>query len=228
MPAVVTGQHLGLLFEGRVADQQLEHEPVELRLGQRVGALVLDRVLCGDHDERVGQRAVPTPSAVTWRSSIASSSAACVLGGVRLISSARNRFVKTGPSRNRKPAVAVGIEHQLARHVRRHQVGGELHPGEVEVERLGQGLDQQRLGHAGHALQQDVAPHQQRGDEAGQRAVLADHDLADLLAQREDRGTRVAALGRRLHRWGHGGRGWADGAGGRGAIGWRHAGPPGG
>ncbi len=56
-PRVVAAQHLLLLLGGRVADLQLEEEPVELRLGQRVGALVLDRVLRGDHDERVGQRA---------------------------------------------------------------------------------------------------------------------------------------------------------------------------
>ena len=41
-----------------------------------------------------------TPSTETWRSAIASSSAAWVLGGVRLISSASNRFVNTGPRRN--------------------------------------------------------------------------------------------------------------------------------
>src|SRR5690606_4594256 len=41
-----------------------------------------------------------TPSAVTCRSSIASSRADWVFGGVRLISSARKRFVKIGPSRN--------------------------------------------------------------------------------------------------------------------------------
>ena len=40
------------------------------------------------------------PSTLTWRSCIASSSAACVLGGVRLISSASTRFVKIGPGRN--------------------------------------------------------------------------------------------------------------------------------
>lgn len=40
------------------------------------------------------------PSTLTWRSSIASSSAACVFGGVRLTSSASRRLVKTGPSRN--------------------------------------------------------------------------------------------------------------------------------
>ena len=35
---------------------ELEQEAVELRLGQRVGALVLDRVLGGGDQERVGQR----------------------------------------------------------------------------------------------------------------------------------------------------------------------------
>jgi hypothetical protein len=39
------------------------------------------------------------PSTVTCRSSIASSSEACVFGGVRLISSASRRLVKTGPGR---------------------------------------------------------------------------------------------------------------------------------
>ena len=45
-----------------------------------------------------------SPSTVTWRSCIASSSAACVFGGARLISSARRRLAKTGPGRNSKSA----------------------------------------------------------------------------------------------------------------------------
>ena len=36
----------------RVADEDLEHEPVDLRLGQRVRALGLDRVLGRQHEER--------------------------------------------------------------------------------------------------------------------------------------------------------------------------------
>ena len=47
-----------------------------------------------------------TPSVVTWRSCIASSSAACVFGGARLISSARRRWVKIGPARNSKSPLA--------------------------------------------------------------------------------------------------------------------------
>ena len=35
-----------------VADDDLHHEPVDLRLGQRIGALGLDRVLGGHHQER--------------------------------------------------------------------------------------------------------------------------------------------------------------------------------
>ena len=193
----MAGEHLLLLLRARVADRQLEQEAVELRLGQRVGALVLDRVLGGDDDERVGQRVGRRPRRVTCRSSIDSSSAAWVFGGVRLISSASSTLVNTGPGRKRNPPPPVGaaVEDELAGHVGRHEVGRELHALEVEVEGGGERLDDQRLGHAGHALEQHVAAGQQRRDQAGQRAVLADDDLAHLVAHREDGGARVAASG---------------------------------
>ena len=44
------------LFGGRrVAHAQVEHKPVELRLGQRVGALLLNGVLRSQHKEGIGQ-----------------------------------------------------------------------------------------------------------------------------------------------------------------------------
>jgi hypothetical protein len=45
------------------------------------------------------------PSEVTCRSCIASSSAACVFGGARLISSASSRLAKIGPGRKSNDAV---------------------------------------------------------------------------------------------------------------------------
>ena len=51
---------LELLVLARVVDQDVEHEPVELGLGQRIGAFLLDRVLRGQDEERVGQ---PVPLA---------------------------------------------------------------------------------------------------------------------------------------------------------------------
>lgn len=47
------------------------------------------------------------PSTVTCRSSIASSRADWVFGGVRLISSASSRFVNTGPSRKTRSLVVL-------------------------------------------------------------------------------------------------------------------------
>ena len=47
------------------------------------------------------------PSIETWRSSIASSSALCVFGGARLISSASTTELKTAPGWNRKPLASA-------------------------------------------------------------------------------------------------------------------------
>ena len=47
----------GQLAAHRVGDEQLVKEAVELGLGQRVGALHLDRVLRGQHVKRARQRA---------------------------------------------------------------------------------------------------------------------------------------------------------------------------
>ena len=90
-----------LVFAARVPERGSDEEAVELRLGQREGALELDRVLVartmnGSLSSRV------TPSIVTWRSAIASSSADCVFGIARLISSTRTTCAKIGPALNSK------------------------------------------------------------------------------------------------------------------------------
>ena len=61
-----------------------------------------------------------------------------------------------------------------------HQVGGELHPVERQVERLGDRLDHQGLGQAGHADEQGVAAGEDRGQDALDHVVLADDPLGHL------------------------------------------------
>ena len=132
-----------------------------------------------------------------------------------------------------------GLEDHLADHVRRHQVGGELHPLELQVQGSGHGLDQQGLGRARHAFEQDVAAHQQGGHQARQGAVLADHHLGHLVAQGQDRrpdrvgpvAAGVGGVGAAAHRlgvWGRDGRWWWSVGGGpgsaesgQGAVPWR-------
>src|SRR3989442_13146758 len=45
-----------LFLEGRVIDEDLQHEAVELGFGERVGSVGLDRVLGGEDDERLRKR----------------------------------------------------------------------------------------------------------------------------------------------------------------------------
>ena len=52
------------------------------------------------------------------------------------------------------------------------------------MDRVGQGLDHQGLGQAGHALEQDVAAGQEPEHEPVQHVVLADEDLAHLGLER--------------------------------------------
>jgi hypothetical protein len=54
-PLALPEQDLHLVRERRIPQRYPHHEPIELRFGERVGAVELDRVLGGDHEERLGQ-----------------------------------------------------------------------------------------------------------------------------------------------------------------------------
>ena len=78
------------------------------------------------------------------------------------------------------PGRMLLLEQLGPRDVRGHQVGRELHPGERQLECFGDGLDEQRLGEAGNADEQDVAAGEQRRDEIVDGLLLADDASADL------------------------------------------------
>ena len=104
------------------------------------------------------------PRTVQERSCMASSSALCVLGGVRLISSASRMFAKIGPCTKvqvRRPVVRIFFDDVGAGDVARHQVGRELDALEDQTQRLRQGAHQQGLGGAGQSGDQAVAAHKQ-------------------------------------------------------------------
>ena len=145
----------GLLAHARVVDEQLEQEAVDLRLGQRVGALGLDRVLRRQHEERLAAPGRSGPPIVTWRSCMTSSRADCTFAGARLISSARTKLPNTGPSSMSNEPVS-GRKTRVPTRSAGTQIGRELHAPERAAEHAGQRADGEGLGQAGNALEQHV------------------------------------------------------------------------
>ena len=96
-PGIDPPEDLRFLGRRRIVQHILEHEAVHLRLRQLVRALLLDRVLGCQHQERRGQFVLLPPMEVC-RSCIASSMALWVLALERLISSSRTMLACTGPS----------------------------------------------------------------------------------------------------------------------------------
>ena len=120
-----------------------------------------------------------SPSTVTWRSSIASSSADCVFGDARLISSASTTLANTAPGRNSKslrvrsqtetPVTSDGSRSGV-NWMRRHV------PPIERAMRLGE----RRLADAGHVLDEEVALGEQADEREVDGAPLAAEHRLDL------------------------------------------------
>ncbi len=171
-------------------EHELEQEAVELRLGQRVGALVLDRVLGGRDQERGRQRA-----------------AHAIRGDLTLLHRLEQRRLGLrGRAVDLVGEQDVGEDRPLAElelaglrvvddrsgDVAGHQVGGELHPPGLERQRAAEAAHEQGLGDARHPLEQHVAAGEQGDEEAGDGAILSDDGLADFGA---DAGEGLAEFG---------------------------------
>ena len=121
-----------------------------------------------------------------------SSSADWTLAGARLISSASRKLPNTGPSSvSKRPG--VGAVDARADEVGGHEVGRELDAAEAAAQHLRERAHGQRLGQAGHALQQHVAAGQEADEQALEHRVLADDDALDLVERLLERGARLLA-----------------------------------
>ena len=171
-----------LLLGGRVLDHDVEHEAIELRLGQRIGAFLLDRVLRREHEQRplervadAGDRDLVLLHRLEQRR----------LGlGRRAVDLVRQDDVREDRAVDEPDDALAGravlLDDLGAEDVGRHQVGRELDAVELQVDALGERLDQQRLGEPGHAAQQAVAAGEERDQDLADDALLADDRLGQL------------------------------------------------
>ena len=114
---------------------------------------------------------------------MASSRADWVFGDARLISSPSTTLAKTPPGRKVNDA-GLPVVHAGAGHVGGQQVGRELDPPPLQVERAGQRLGQAGLAHARHVLEQQVALGGQAHQGQPGRVLLALQDLGHVVDDR--------------------------------------------
>ena len=170
-----------LIFREVVHDD-VEHEPVELRFGQRIRAFELDRVLRREDVERLLElerlalhRDAMLLHRLEQRRLRLRRRAVDFVGqhDVREDRSGREHHV---------PASRLGIvlNDVRAGDVARHQVRRELDARELEIEHLRDRVDEQRLRQSRHADDQTVAAGEQRQQHELDHVLLADDELVQL------------------------------------------------
>ena len=151
----VRGQDGRFRIGPRVTDGEPHHEPVELRLGQRVGPLVLDRVLRCDHHERdpqVIRHAVHRDLVLLH--ALQEGRLGLWAGPVDLVS--EHDVGEDGPGLELEvtPFLVVDVD---AGDVGGQEVRGELDPPERAVDGAGDRLGQHGLADPRHVLDQQMA-----------------------------------------------------------------------
>ena len=149
-----TGEHVHLSLAARIPERRAQEEAVELRLGERIRPLVLDRVLRRDHEER---RLEPMCRALDRRLALLHRLEERRLG-LRRSTVDLVREEEVGEDRPRpelEVAVAL-VPDRRAGDVRGHEVGGELDAREAHAQDLREGPGRERLREARVVLEQDV------------------------------------------------------------------------
>ena len=135
-----------------------------------------------------------SPSTLTCCSSIVSSSAAWVRGGVRLSSSTSTTCANTGPGRNSQVPVS-GANTDTPGDVGGQEVGMALHARQLGPERERQRAGQDGLAHAGHVFDEQVTARQRRHGRGGQSARGAEQDPCSGCRRAPDRARWRSSMG---------------------------------
>ena len=173
---------LHLLVFGEVIDDDVEHEAVELGLRQRIGTFQLDRVLGREDEERLLQLVGPALDRhAVLLHRFEQRRLGLRRGPVDLVGEDDLGEDRPGHEDHLPLAgVLVLLDDVGAGDVARHQVGRELDAAELQVQDLGDGLDDQGLGQTRHAGQDAVAAHEEGHQHLVQHLSLADDLLGEL------------------------------------------------
>jgi hypothetical protein len=170
--------HAVLLVRRRIANEKLEQEAVRLRFRQRVGALLLDRIL-RRHDQKgrgqdVGLAAERHLPLLHGLEEGTLHLRRCTVDLVGENEVGKDRTEVHGE------LGALRLEDHGADDVARQQIGGELNPFELQADRRAQAPHEQGLREARKPLEQDMSVSEQRNQHALDHRILADDRFAHL------------------------------------------------
>ena len=189
----ITLEDLALGRALRVAHVDAQHEAVELRFRQWIGAFEVARVLCCQHQEVFRQR---IQVALRGHLAFFHGFEQCRLGlGSGAVDFVHQQYVGEQWPAAEHEIVLRRVEHVGADDVAGHQVRGALHALEFAAENARQCFGQQSLAEPGRTLHQHVAARDERDTQRADHVLGADDDARELaldgLFEGRDRGVHV-------------------------------------
>ena len=182
LPGDPGAEDVVLLLLGGVPEADAQQEPVELGLGERVGAFVLDRVGGGQHVERGRQlEGAALDGDLPFLHGLEQRGLRLRWRAVDLVGEQEAGEQRALPELEVPDALVVD---ERAGEVGRQQVGGELGARELDPQCLREGACGQGLAEPREVLQQHVATAEDARQDETQGLGLADHDRTDPVQHR--------------------------------------------
>jgi len=161
--------------------ENVEHEAVLLGFGQRVSAFLLDRILSGQNEKRIGQAmAGAAHGHLSFLHRFEKSRLG--LGGSAIDLVRQNNIGEDRAVDEPKvPSAAfLLVEYRGAGDIRGHQIGRKLNALERHVENLTDGADHESLGQSRHSHEQAMAAREYGAQDLLDHFRLPDHDAATM------------------------------------------------
>ncbi len=165
----------------------LHQKAVELRLGQRIGAFLLQRILRRQHMERTRQVVAMAGDAdMIFLHRLQQRRLRARRGAVDFVGHQQLGEHRPLDEAEGARLVLRLLQHFRAENIGRQQVGRELHAAGLQPEHAAERLDELGLGETRHADEQAVAAGEQRDERLFDHLVLAEDHAADGLAGAAD------------------------------------------
>src|SRR2546427_3746531 len=165
-------EDLDLLLPRGIADVNLQQEPIDLGLRERIRALVLDRILRRDHEKRPVQRErLALQCRLAFLHRLEQGGLGLRRGAVNLI---REEDVREDRAASEDEVAGLAVEHVGPRDVRGQQVRRELDATEREAQARRERFRDQRLRQPGDILDQEMTIAEDRPEDPFEDGALAD------------------------------------------------------